>query len=232
MVAAKPARRWQTGGILIAELSAGLPLRRDWNWDQHASGTGGRKRPDPDRSLEQRSVRIRNHAAGAGLTCPPHTSPAAFPRRARRPRLLRPVPAHYRAASGGSGQSPGQRTEGQGRAPRTIVFTQGAPVRRPQSSITLTVTVLQHLSAPDKGSTSSPAVCGPDFASLSPRTGPRWTRQHLGPVLRLAFHTTDALYIPASVIEQLGPKQIILKVPEHEITEHDWIKAPLGADRW
>jgi hypothetical protein len=45
------------------------------------------------------------------------------------------------------------------------------------------------------------------------------------------FHT-DALYIPTSVVEQLGPKQITLKVPEHEIEEHDWVKAPLGADRW
>ena len=45
------------------------------------------------------------------------------------------------------------------------------------------------------------------------------------------FHT-DALYIPASVVEQLGAKQITLKVPEHEIEEHDWVKAPLGADRW
>ena len=45
------------------------------------------------------------------------------------------------------------------------------------------------------------------------------------------FHT-DALYIPASVVEQLGPQQITLKVPEHEIEEHDWVKAPLGADRW
>src|ERR671938_491390 len=55
---------------------------------------------------------IRDHAAGAGLTSPPHTSPAAFPRRA---------PAHYRAATGGRGQSPGHRTEGQCKVLRTIV---------------------------------------------------------------------------------------------------------------
>ncbi len=42
---------------------------------------------------------------------------------------------------------------------------------------------------------------------------------------------SDALYIPASVVEQLGPKQITLKVPEHEIEKHDWTTAPFGSGR-
>jgi sporulation protein YlmC with PRC-barrel domain len=41
----------------------------------------------------------------------------------------------------------------------------------------------------------------------------------------------DALYIPASAVENLGKDRVTLKTTVHAIGEHGWDSPPLGADR-
>ena len=42
----------------------------------------------------------------------------------------------------------------------------------------------------------------------------------------------DALYVPASAVEQMGEDRITLKTTKHAVGEHGWSRAPLGANLW